>query len=92
MQDSNTKKEQNSQAEMTRRPRPIFNNDIQRLGGTVSVVPSRDPVHGGQNFRIQHISRGGDVCWLSPVALPDEDRAIGAAEVLAAFTGAEVRR
>jgi hypothetical protein len=83
-----SKTEQNFQ-EM-RRARPIFAQDIQQLGGVISVVASRD-LDGGQNFRIRHISAGGDCSWLSP-PVPDIDRADSAALILAAFVGGEVVR
>ncbi len=69
--------------------RQIFASDVQRLGGTVSIITGRD--HTSASFYlVDHISRGGDVVWRSrPIA--DEDRAREAAQVLAQFTGSVVR-
>lgn len=74
-----------------RRVRPIFANDVRRLGGTVSIRPGRDRVDGCAYFTVRHVSRGGDVAFESR-PIPDEDRAIQAATTLAEFVGAEVRR
>jgi hypothetical protein len=75
---------------MTVRRVPIFANDIRRIGGTVSVVTDRDRGDSSSHFRVRHISRGGDCEFVSP-RIPDQDRAIAAAVVLAAFTGSQVR-
>ncbi len=69
--------------------RPIFPSDVQRLGGTVSIITGRDRT-SAPFYLVDHISRGGDVVWRSrPIA--DEDRAREAAQVLAQFTGSVVR-
>lgn len=71
---------------MTRRPQ-IFAADIRRLGGVVSVHPSRDRYGGDPVFRVGHVSGGGDVVFLSmPMML--EDHAAAAARVLAEFVSA----
>lgn len=75
---------------LVRNRRPVFAADVQRLGGQVSIVPSRDRVDGSATFRIEHVSGGGDVRWLSP-PIADEDRARSAAEVLALYVGATFR-
>jgi hypothetical protein len=74
-----------------RRQRPILCGDVQRLGGHVCVAQSRNRLDGMDFFRVCHISRGGDVVWNSP-PIPDIDRATAAAECLASFVGAQVRR
>ncbi|PPQ20544.1 hypothetical protein CV770_03985 [Bradyrhizobium sp. AC87j1] len=71
------------------RRRPIFGSDLRQLGGAVFVVPIRAQ-DGEEAFAVRHISRGGDIAFLS-LPLPDRDRALAAAEVLACFTGAVVR-
>jgi hypothetical protein len=76
---------------MTVRRVPIFNSDIRRIGGVVFVVPCRDHEDGEQHFRVRHVSGGGDCVFLSP-RIVDEARASAAADTLAAFTGARVRR
>jgi hypothetical protein len=67
---------------------PVFTADIRRLGGVVSVHPSRDRCGGDDPvFRVGHVSGGGDVVFLSlPIML--EDQAAAAARVLAEFVGA----
>jgi hypothetical protein len=70
--------------------RPIFPSDVQRLGGRVAVVASRNRVDGTPTFLVQHISGGGDIHWLSP-PLADESQAMSAAEVLAKYVGATLR-
>jgi hypothetical protein len=75
---------------MTARRRPIVAADLRSLGGTVGVVPTRDH-EGRQVYRINHVSRGKDLVWLS-ARVTDEDRAIAGAEILAEYLGAEVRR
>ena len=66
---------------------PIFAADIRRLGGVVSVHPSRDRCGGEPVFRVGHVSGGGDVVFLSmPIML--EDQAAAAARVLAEFVNA----
>lgn len=74
-----------------RRMRPIFASDVRRLGGIVSVRTGRDRTEGSTYYTVHHVSRGGDVAFESQ-PIPDEDRATAAATVLAAFTGAEMRR
>lgn len=71
------------------RRRPIFGSDLRQLGGAVFVVPVRAQ-DGEEAYAVRHISRGGDLAFLSP-PLPDQERALAAAEVLACFTGAVVR-
>jgi hypothetical protein len=69
------------------RRNPVFAADIRRLGGVVSVHPSRDRCGGDPVFRIGHVSGGGDVVFLSlPIML--EDHATAAARVLAQFVNA----
>jgi len=75
---------------MTVRRRPIYASDLRSLGGVVGVVPVRDQ-QGEQCFRINHVSRGQDIVWLS-ARIRDEDRAIAGAEVLAEYLGALVRK
>ncbi|MET4601070.1 hypothetical protein ABIB90_000521 [Bradyrhizobium sp. JR4.1] len=70
--------------------RPIFPSDVQRLGGRVSIVPSRDRVDGSITFIVEHISRGGDIHW-SSAPIMDEAQAQSAAAVLARYVGATVR-
>lgn len=73
-----------------RQPR-LHPADARQLGGMVSITPARDRIDGLDFFSVSHISRGGDVVWTSP-RIPDIDRATAAAECLAAFVGAQVRR
>jgi predicted HD phosphohydrolase len=74
-----------------RRIHPIFASDIRKLGGIVTISTGRDHVEGSSHFTVQHVSRGGDVAFCSrPIA--DEDHALQAAQTLAEFTGAVVRR
>jgi hypothetical protein len=77
--------------EMPRRPRQIFSDDVQQLRGVVSVITARSRVDGSNFFQVQHISQGGDVCWISP-PLEDIDQADAAARTLASFVNAEVVR
>lgn len=72
------------------RRRPIFGSDLRQLGGAVFVVPVRAQ-DGEEAYAVRHISRGGDLAFLSP-AIADQERALAATEVLASFTGAVVRR
>jgi hypothetical protein len=73
---------------MSGRRHPIFAADVRRLGGVVSVHPSRDRCGGDPVFRVGHISGGGDVAFLSmPMML--EDHAAAAARVLAEFVDAK---
>jgi hypothetical protein len=73
---------------MTVRRRPIYASDLRSLGGVVGVVSVRD--HDGEHcFRINHISRGQDLVWLSE-RIRDEGRAIAGAEALAEYLGAQV--
>ncbi|MCK1657123.1 hypothetical protein [Bradyrhizobium sp. 151] len=74
-----------------RRLRPIFASDVRGLGGVVTVAIGRDRVTSEQFFMVHHVSRGGDVAFQSR-PIPDEDRALQAAQILAEFTGAVVRR
>ena len=74
-----------------RRIRPIFASDVRRLGGTVSISAGRDRVDGSTYFTIRHVSRGGDVAFVSR-PITDEDQALQAAAVLAEFTGSQVCR
>ncbi len=69
--------------------RPIFSSDVQRLGGTVTIISGRDRT-SEPFYLIDHISRGGDCVWRSR-PIHDEDRAHEAAQVLAQFCGATVR-
>lgn len=73
-----------------RRLRPIVAADLRSLGGTVGVVAVKD-FEGRQSFRLHHISRGQDLVWLSS-RIPDEDKALAAAEVLSEYLGAVVKR
>lgn len=76
---------------MTGRRIPIFARDVRRLGGIVTVAAARDHVEGHSVYIVRHVSRGGDVAFESrPIS--DEDEASRAAEVLAQFTGSQVRR
>jgi hypothetical protein len=75
---------------MNFRRRAIFAADVRRLGGVVSVVPVRDH-DGRQQFRINHVSGGKDLVWLS-ARIAEENLAVAGAEVLAEYLGAEVRR
>jgi hypothetical protein len=75
---------------MTVHRRPICASDLCSLGGVVGVVSVRDH-DGEQYFRINHISRGQDLVWLS-ARIRDEDRAIAGAEVLAEYLGAAVHK
>jgi hypothetical protein len=76
---------------MTVRAQRVFASDVRRLGGVVTIAIGRDRVTSEPLFYVDHISRGGDVAFRShPIS--DEDRAIEAAKVLAAFTGAVMRR
>jgi len=74
-----------------RRMRPIYANDVRRLGGVVTIGIARNHADGGSYYTVRHVSRGGDIAFESN-PIPDEDRAIQAATTLAEFTGAEVRR
>jgi hypothetical protein len=71
------------------RRRPIYASDLRSLGGVVSVVSARD--QEGEFFRINHISRGQDLVWLSAL-IRNEDRAVAGAEALAEYLGAQVVR
>jgi hypothetical protein len=73
------------------RPNRIFAGDARRLGGVVSVAPGRDRVTSEPFYCVSHVSAGGDVVFQSR-PIPDEDRALQAAQTLAEFTGAVVRR
>jgi hypothetical protein len=69
------------------RRNPIYASDIRRLGGVVSVHTDRNRCDGEPVFRVGHVSRGGDVVFLSmPIML--EDQAAAAARVLAQFVSA----
>jgi hypothetical protein len=68
-----------------RQSRPIYAADLRTLGGFVDVVPVRDQ-DGLPAFRINHVSRGKDLVWLS-TRIADEDRAFAGAEVLAEYLG-----
>ena len=70
---------------------PIYAADIRQLRGAVSVVGGRDRCDGTPVFRVSHISRGGDVAFLSK-PLQVEDHARAAAEVLSEFVNAEVKK
>jgi hypothetical protein len=74
-----------------RRQPPLFAWDLRRIGGEVSIAPARDRLDGSDFFRVRHISKGGDLDWISP-PIPDIDRAAAAADCLAAFLGAQVVR
>ncbi|WP_063688799.1 hypothetical protein [Bradyrhizobium stylosanthis] len=74
---------------MTRR-HPIRSADLHSIGGIVSVLEARDR-DGEPCFRIRHISRGGDLSWLSE-RIGTVDRADAGAEALAQFLGASVVR
>jgi hypothetical protein len=76
---------------MTVRSQRVFASDVRRLGGVVTVSPVRDPSGGDPSFSVNHVIRGGDVAFRARPIL-DEDRAFEAAQVLAEFTGAVVRR
>ena len=76
---------------MTARRAPIFTNDIRRIGGNVFVVRCRDREDCEPHFRVRHISGGGDCVFLSPLIV-DENCASAAADTLAAFVGAQVRK
>jgi hypothetical protein len=73
-----------------RRPsRPIYASDLRTLGGIVGVVSVRD--HEGRPFyRINHVSRGKDLIWLS-ARIADESAAIASAQILAEYVGAQVQ-
>ena len=71
-----------------RRP-PIYASDIRRLGGTVSVAPSRDRVESVPVYVVTHRSGGGDCFWRS-LAIQSEDQAFAGARLLAEFLGAKV--
>jgi hypothetical protein len=69
------------------RRNPIYAADIRELGGVVSVHTCRDRCDGAPVFRVGHVSRGGDVAFLSlPMML--EDHAAAAARVLGEFVSA----
>jgi hypothetical protein len=72
---------------MTRRA--IFPGDVQRLGGHVAVQCVRDRVESTLSYKVEFISRGGDVAWQSS-RIADIDRAIACATTLAEFTGARL--
>ncbi|MHC2619439.1 hypothetical protein ACVIW2_001471 [Bradyrhizobium huanghuaihaiense] len=74
-----------------RRVRPIYVSDVRRLGGVVTVSVGRDHVEGHSVYVVRHVSRGGDIAFQSR-PIPDEGEASRAADVLAQFTGSEVRR
>ena len=76
---------------MIARRRAIFASDVRQIGGTVTVAAGRDHVPSEPFYQVHHVSRGGDVAFQSR-RIPDEDRAMQAAQVLAEFTGAVVRR
>jgi hypothetical protein len=69
------------------RRNPIFASDVRQLGGVVSVHTDRNHSDAEPVFRVGHVSRGGDVAFLSmPILL--EDHAAAAARVLAEFVDA----
>src|SRR5260370_37742678 len=69
------------------RRRPIYASDLRTLGGIVGVVSVRD--HEGRPFyRINHVSRGKDLIWLS-ARIADESAAIAGARILAEYVGAQ---
>jgi hypothetical protein len=75
-----------------RRYRPaIVASAVRQIGGVVTVAPGRDRISSEPFFQVQHVSAGGDCIFTSP-RIPDEDRAVAAAETLASFTGSVVRR
>lgn len=75
-----------------RRVPPIFTADVKRcLAGVVCVVGGRDRISSEPYFHVNHVSRGGDMAFRSS-RIPDEDRAIEAAKVLAEFTNSVMRR
>jgi hypothetical protein len=70
------------------RRNPLYDSDVRRLGGVVSVHTARDRCGGDPVFRVGHISAGGDVQFLSlPVML--EDHATAAARILGQFVNAK---
>jgi hypothetical protein len=75
-----------------RRPfvrKPIFSQDVQQLGGVVSVAAGRDRVEGEPRYHVVHRSRGGDCCWRSH-GIESEDEALAGARLLAVFVGADL--
>jgi hypothetical protein len=76
---------------MTVRRNPIFASDVRRIGGVVTVAAGRDRLTSEPFFLVDHVSRGGDIVFRSR-PIPDEDRALEAAKVLAEFVGGVVRR
>lgn len=65
----------------------IYASHVRQIGGVVSVHTSRDRCDGTPVFRVGHISRGGDVVFLSlPMMLEVEANA--AAKVLGQFVNA----
>jgi hypothetical protein len=68
----------------------IFASDVQRLGGTVNVVPIRNHADPSEpSFRVAYVSRGRDLTWSSE-PISDEDQARAASRLLASFLGAVV--
>jgi hypothetical protein len=72
------------------RRKAIVTSEVRRLGGVVTIAAGRDPVTSEPFFYVDHVSNGGNVAFRSR-RIPDEDRAIQAAQVLAEFTGAMVK-
>jgi hypothetical protein len=69
----------------------IFASEVRRLGGVVTVAAGRDRVTSEPFYQVHHVSRGGDVAFQSR-PIPNEDSALQAAQTLAEFTGAVVRK
>jgi hypothetical protein len=73
------------------RARPVFPNDVQRLGGEVTVLAGRDRADGSPLYQIQHVGRGRDFCWRSSLT-PNETHATSGAFFLSEFLGATLRK
>jgi hypothetical protein len=72
------------------RKNAIVASEVRRLGGVVTIAAGRDPVTSEPFFHVDHASNDGNVAFRSR-RIPDEDRAIQAAQILAEFTGATVK-
>jgi hypothetical protein len=72
------------------RRRAIYAGDIAALGGTVTVVRMRSHAEPGEpKFRVDYVSGGMDLVWLSP-PISNEDAAFAGARLLAAFTNSKI--
>jgi hypothetical protein len=73
------------------RAKPVFPNDVRRLGGEVTVLADRDRTDGSPLYRIEHVSRGRDCNWRSSLT-PNETHAQSGAFFIAELLGATLKK